>query len=315
MRRAGLARALLVLLGCGAGCAALAQSLSPRAYVVTPVSANALITQYSYLDGNINFNGAVPITGATAGIDVEALAYYHSFGLLGHAANIDVSVPYAEGDFKGTVRETPAQVNRTGMLDATARFAVNLLGGPALSYQDFRKWQQTTLLGASLTVVAPTGQYDPTRLINYGNNRWAFKPELGYSRRTGHWVLDVYGGVWIFTRNDEFFSHNQYVPGSQYQDERPVGVVETHLSYDVRERLWVSLDANYWWGGETSINGRVNPVTNQQSSRVGITASIPLTRRLSLKFSAADGAYVRYGGNYQIYSVALQYGWIGWRFL
>ncbi len=100
-----------------------------------------------------------------------------------------------------------------------------------------RKWQQKTLLGVSLKVVAPTGQYDPTKLINLGANRWAFKPELGLSRRWGHWVLDAYGGVWFFTENPEFFSRNAYVPGVQSQTQAPVAVLEIHLSYDFRPRL------------------------------------------------------------------------------
>ena len=48
--------------------------------------------------------------------------------------------------------------------------------------------------GVSIRVVAPTGQYDPAKLINYGSNRWAFKPEIGLSQRRGHWVVDTYGG-------------------------------------------------------------------------------------------------------------------------
>jgi hypothetical protein len=54
-------------------------------------------------------------------------------------------------------------------------------------------------LAAAVKVVVPTGQYDPTKLINNGSNRWAFKPELGYSERWGHWLLDAYGGAWFFT--------------------------------------------------------------------------------------------------------------------
>jgi hypothetical protein len=108
--------------------------------------------------------------------------------------------------------------------------------------QEFAKWQQHILLGVSLKIVAPTGQYDPRVLINWGTNRWAFKPEIGYSQRWAHWVLDGYAGVWVFTKNPEFFSHNQYFPGVQSQTQRPVMEFETHLSYDVRPRLWISLD-------------------------------------------------------------------------
>jgi outer membrane putative beta-barrel porin/alpha-amylase len=291
-----------------------AQSLSPRAYVITPVTGNALIAQYSYQDGSLQFPGGVPITGATADINVGSLSYYHSFGLLGRSANVDVVVPYASGDFKGTVFDAPRSQDRTGFLDAALRFSVNLIGGPALTPAEFRNWHQSVLLGASLTIVAPTGEYDTTKLINYGSNRWSFKPELGYSQRFGHWLLDVYGGAWLFTSNSEFFSHNQYFPGSNYQSENTVGEVEGHISYDFRERLWVSLDANYWRGGATSLNGVENPASNQKSSRVGVTASIPLSTHLSFKCSYSDGDYVRYGGNYRTVAVALQYGWLGWKF-
>ena len=166
-------------------------------------------------------------------------------------------------------------------------------------------------VGFSLKVVAPTGQYDPTKLINWGANRWAFRPELGLSRRWGHWVLDAYGGVWFYTTNPEYFSHNALVPGTQTQSQAPIVAFETHLSYDVRSRFWVSLDGNFWTGGRTSLNGVENPATRQQSSRVGVSASFPLTRHQSVKASYANGAYVRFGGDFQVVSLAWQYSWIG----
>ncbi len=78
------------------------------------------------------------------------------------------------------------------------------------------------LIGASIKIVTPTGQYDPTKLINWGNNRWAFKPEIGYSQRWGHWVVDAYAAAWFYTTDPEFFSHNKLVPGAQAQSENPV---------------------------------------------------------------------------------------------
>jgi hypothetical protein len=68
-------------------------------------------------------------------------------------------------------------------------------GEPAMPLQEMQKWRQKMLLGVSLKVVAPTGQYDPTKLINLGNNRWAFKSEFGYSQRWGNWMLHAYAAV------------------------------------------------------------------------------------------------------------------------
>jgi hypothetical protein len=70
------------------------------------------------------------------------------------------------------------------------------------------KGRQKLIIGASLTVSTPTGQYDPALLVNIGNNRWAFKPELGLSRRWNKWFLDTYVAVWFFTPNNDFFRNS-----------------------------------------------------------------------------------------------------------
>jgi hypothetical protein len=215
------------------------------------------------------------------------------------------------GNFEGTVVDAPTKAYRSGLLDSAFRFSVNLKGGPAMDLEEFRKWQQKTLVGVSIKVVAPTGQYDPTKLINYGANRWAFKPELGVSQRWGHWVLDTYGAAWFFTTNNEFFSRNQYNPGVSTQSQSPIGAFEGHLSYDVKPRLWASLDGNFWFGGTTSLSGVANPNTALKNSRIGGTVSLPVSKHQSVKFSYNNGAYIRYGGNFQNVSVAWQYSWLG----
>ena len=194
---------------------AMAQTLAPRAYVITPVNANAITLSWSYFDGGLNFNGAIPVTGATGTYHVPVLSYYHSFNLFGRSANVVGFLPYGVGTFQGEVLGSQRQIYRSGLLDIAMRFSVNLMGGPAMKMQEFAKWKQKRLLGASLIVIAPTGQYDPMHLINWGINRWAFKAELGYSQRWGHWVLDGYGGVWFYTANKAFYS----VPNPQPLDE------------------------------------------------------------------------------------------------
>jgi outer membrane putative beta-barrel porin/alpha-amylase len=288
-----------------------AQDLAPRAYIITPTHSNAITLTYSLYDGNIIFDGSLPITGSTARAHVSVFSIFHSMQLFGRTTNFSASVPYAVGNFRGKVIGAETKAYRSGMLDSSFRFSVNLVGGPAMNVQDYSKWQQKTLVGISLKVVTPTGQYDPTKLINYGANRWAFKPEIGLSRRWGHWVLDAYSAVWFFTGNNDFFSRNAFSPGTNTQHQDLIGAFEWHLSYDVKPRLWASLDGNYWFGGRTSLNGVVNPNTLLRNSRVGGTVSIPVSKHQSLKFSYNNGAYIRYGGNFQNVSVGWQYSWLG----
>ncbi len=293
-----------------------AQDLAPRAYLITPVNSNAVTLTWSFYDGGVNFNGTVPISGATGTYYVPVLTYYHAFSFFGRSANITGSLPYAVGTFSGTVLGNQKSIYRSGLLDLSARLSVNLVGGPAMRSPEFAKWKQKMLLGASLKIIAPTGQYNPTKLVNWGINRWAFKPELGYSQRWGNWVLDAYGGVWLYTTNPAFYS----VPEPRPQTEKPIGSFEGHWSYDFGKRksrklsAWASLDVNFWWGGVTALNGIQNLATKQTASRIGGTFSLPFTNHQSLKVAYSDGTYVRFGGNYQNVQVAWQYSWSGTKF-
>lgn len=287
------------------------QDLAPRAYVITPLHANAVTLTWSFYDGSIDYNGVLPATGATGTYSVSVISYYHSFNFFGRSANVVAALPYADGTFQGTVAGAEQHLYRSGLLDSSFRVSVNLHGGPAMPAKEFTKWKQKVLLGASLKVAAPTGQYDPTKLINWGTNRWSFKPEFGYSERWKNWVVDGYAGVWFFTTNQDFWSRNMYYPGTRSQTQNPIGSLEAHLSYDFKPRLWVSLDGNYWFGGSTSIDGVGNPLTREVNSRLGGTAAIPITRHQSLKFSYNNGIHIQFGGNYQNVSVAWQYSWLG----
>ncbi len=295
-----------VLLTIALGGATLSsQELAPRAYVITPVRSNAVTLSYSYFDGDLQFEGALPITDATGRLHVPLATFYHALDFFGRSANLAAGIGYGDGHFEGKVGGSDTSAHRTGLTDAVIRFSVNLVGGPAMTLDQMRQWRQKTLVGASLKLVAPTGQNDPTKLVNLGNNRWAFKPEIALSRRWGNWILDAYGAVWFYTKNPEFY------PGQNVQTQEPIEALEAHLSYDVRPRFWASLDANFWYGGRTSVNGAQNPATLQRSSRVGITTSFPLTKSQALKLAYARGAVIKFGGDFQVVTVAWQYSWIG----
>jgi len=288
-----------------------AQDLTPRAYLITPIHSNAVTVTWSFFNGSIDFNSAIAVTGAKGRYNVPVLGYYHSFSFFGRGANVAAVLPYAFGNFKGTTAGAEQHLYRSGLVDSVYRVSVNLKGGPAMAPRDFVKWRQKSLLGVSLQVAAPTGQYDPTKLINWGSNRWAFKPELGYSQRWGNWILDGYAGGWFFTTNHDFYSHNSAYPGTRAKSENPIASFESHLSYDFKPGFWLSLDGNFWVGGQTTVAGVSNSLTRQQNSRLGATAAIRIAKHQSLKFGYSDGTYVRYGGNYQNISIGWQYSWLG----
>ena len=257
-RSFGITLYLCLRFSIGACCA---QDLAPRAYLITPTHSNAIAVSYSFFVGNIEFEGTAPITGATAEISVPIVSYYHSFNFFGHSSNFTASLPYGLGNFHGNVIGAETEAYRSGLVAPSLRVSANIIGGKAMDRNEFPQWQQTRILGASFRLVPLAGQYDPTKLINLGSNRWAFKPEIGYSERWRHWIVDVYGGDWFFTANSEFFSHNTFSATTNMQRQSPIASLETHLSYDFRPRLWILLDGNFWFGGSTKLNGVANPAT------------------------------------------------------
>src|SRR5580704_13473956 len=133
--------------------AAWGQDLAPRAYVITPVHGNAITIIWSFYDGGLNFNGTIPVTNATGTYNVSIFSYYHSLNFFGRSANIVAYLPYGVGTFQGDLSAQHRSVYRSGLLDSSFRFSVNLMGGPAMQPKEFAKWKQKRLLGLSLRMV------------------------------------------------------------------------------------------------------------------------------------------------------------------
>src|SRR5664279_2107816 len=115
-----------------------AQDLSPRAYVITPLHANALTLTYGFYDGSLLFGAALPIRNARGTYNVPVVSLYHSFNMFGHFANIVAALPYAVGNFDGDFKSVPQGLYRSGLLDSTYRLAVNLKGGAPMEPAEFR---------------------------------------------------------------------------------------------------------------------------------------------------------------------------------
>ena len=281
--------------------AAAAQELEPRAYSPNPTGANFALLAFGHTQGDVLVDPSLPVRDVSAVLNSTILLYGRTFGLFGRSASVGVGLPYAWGSAEGEVGETFHRVTRSGLADARLRLAVNLLGGPALTLAEFARRRPGTTLGTSLVVQAPSGQYDGTKLINLGTNRWSFKPELGVSRPFGRLYLEFYAGAWIFSDNDDFF-------GGQRREQDPVGSFQVHSSYTFRPRLWVAANATYFTGGRSALDG-VAKDDRFSNSRIGLTAAFPLGRRQSMKVAWASGVSTRSGGDLDSVSVAWQVLW------
>jgi hypothetical protein len=283
--------------------AARAQDIEPRAYSNAPIGVNFLVTGYAGTRGGLSFDPSLPITDPSLRTSSAVVGYARVIELWGQSAKLDVLVPYTWLSGSATFRGEEVERVVNGLNDTALRLNVNLYGAPALKLADFMAYEQDVIVGASLRVIAPTGQYDNTRAVNIGGNRWSFKPEFGVSKAIGPWTFELTAAATIYTDNTDFF-------GGQRRAQDPVYSAQFHLIRSYPSGIWASLDATWFAGGRTTIDGvRGNDL--QQNWRLGGTLAYPLDRNNSLKFYASSGISDRTGNSYDLLGIAWQYRWGG----
>ena len=280
---------------------AFAQSIEPRAYSPAPVGINFAIAAYSESRGAIPTDAALPLSDVDLKVHATLLAYARSLNLFGKSGKFDLIVPVAQLKGGATFHGEPVDRDVSGIGDSLARLTILFHGAPAMTPAEFRNYEQDLLLGASVQVSVPTGQYDDERLLNIGSNRWAIRPELGASKTWGRWTIESAIGVIFFTANDDFF-------GRHKREQKPIYTVQGHVIYNLAPGTWIALNLNWFGGGQTAIDG-VDDNNLQKNWRAGAVVAVPLNRRFSLKANASTGVSTRTGNNFDLFGVALQYRW------
>jgi len=277
-----------------------AQDLDPRAYARAPVDATVLIAGFNYTYGSVILDPTLPIKDLEAKVSSPMLGVVRTFSLFGLTSQAFVVLPYSWVQASGKVFGEDSSITRSGFGDMRFRISTLFLGAPAATLEEFTKSSPQTVLGASLTVITPTGQFFSNKLINLGTNRWSFKPEIGLSYLvTKQWYIDLYAGVWFFTVNNSFF------PGNNVRSQDPLLTFQTHVSYNINPLMWAAIDFTYYTGGRSSVNDIYND-DRQNNSRVGATFNFPISRQSAIKLAYSTGAVIRIGGNFSTISVAFQ---------
>jgi hypothetical protein len=280
------------------------QDMEPRAYANAPNGMNFLIGGYARSQGGVAVDPAVPLTNADIRIDTFILAFARSFDAWGHSAKFDVVLPRVDLSGTADLAGQPVPRNVTGWADPRLHVSINLYGAPALSMRDFARYRQDLIVGASLYVWPPLGQYDDERLVNIGTNRWTIKPELGVSKAIGRWILDGAAAAAFYTDNDEYLV-------DQTREQDPVYSVQASITYLFRSGAWASVSGTWYEGGQTTTDG-VRSNNLQSNSRVQATLALPVGgRNHSIKLYASTGVSTRTGTDFDAYGIAWQYRWGG----
>jgi hypothetical protein len=278
-----------------------AQELEPGSYQNAPTGVNVAAASVVVSRGNVLTDASLPVEDARAEVEVLGLAYVRTLAVFGRAAKFDAQIPVTWANFSGVILGEERTRSLRGLADPRFRLVVNLLGSPALTIPEFAKYRQRFILGVSLQVVPPLGQYDDTRFVNLGSNRWSFRPETGISWGRRRLILEAAGGAWLFTHNGNFVGRSQA--------QSPIYFAKGNAILTFRRGIWTALSYGRANGGRVRLND-LETNSFQTNDRLGLTSVIPITRWVAIRVVANSGLSTRSGADFNSLAVGVQYTWV-----
>ena len=275
---------LLIVLSVGFVLPSYALDPEPRQWNHIPIGINFTGGGYAYTKADIFFDPVLQLEDVKMTMDTWAAKYVHAFELMGKTARIDVTQGFHKARWKGLQDGVRASTARTGWSDTFVRFGINLYGAPPKKGKEFLAYRQSrkveTIVGAALRVRLPTGDYQKEKLLNLGQNRYVFVPQLGLLHKRGKWTTELTGEIIFHTKNDEFFDGN-----TRKQD--PFYFVHAHLIRSFGPGQWLGAGVGYEYGGESTING-VDKDDRKRNIGWVVNYSFPISRQAGIKLTYLD---------------------------
>ena len=304
-----LAAFTFLLLLQGLFCSGLAaQDLEPRRWSHLPMDLNVLGLATGWTNGDILFDPVLLIEDVTFDLYVAGAGYVRTFELFGKSARVDLNVPYASGRWEGLVDGVYTSVRRRGFMDPRLRFSMNLYGAPPLKGKEYVQYRREhpvdTTIGVGVQVQLPLGDYNNTKLINLGNNRFYVRPQLGVLHQHHKWQFELTGSVFLYQTNDEFWNGNEL-------KKDPLWFLQAHAIYSFKPGLWASISGGYAYDGHSTVNG-VRKADDKRARYIALSLGVPINARQGLKFVYfTKDTHTSTGSNIDALIVAWSINWGG----
>jgi hypothetical protein len=308
-KKASVRRPAAHLTGCLAALSigttgARAQDVEPRALTPAPVGTNVLGGALGYSWGEVVLDKSVPVKDLDGSLLSLVPSYTRFIDLFGTTGRLTVALPAATGSWDFFLGQDSVETtnSQTGFGDPVASMMVFLVGAPSMTRADFRDYRRKTIVGFNLRLRVPIGQYDSSKLINLGANRWQIAPALAVAQHLGNWDFSAYAAAWFFTDNTSFF------PGENVLSQNPLYAFQLNAAYTFRPRLWLALGARQSFGGRPSTNG-VDAGERQDNTRIGVVLGVPIARRHTVKLIGTSGPSTTLGNDFNTVVLQWFYAW------
>jgi hypothetical protein len=227
---------------------ALGWAGSARDYLSAPIDTWLTNYNFGYFTSVTPEDGIDVTSSIRSNVLSQSVVVTRVMDYWGRTGGMSVILPYRSLN----AASDAFQASNQGISDLGLLWQINLFGAPALTRQEFRSFIPQPFASFHLFVGTPLGKYDPENPLNPSPNRWMFYPTVNYSYTPDRgWTwLETYISIKIFTPNTDY-----RVAGASNLTQKPLFLAEAHASRNLTPALWVSADAYYNVGGETSVDG------------------------------------------------------------
>jgi hypothetical protein len=238
----------------------------PRFYWKTLAGANAVPVIFQSLSGNANPLDPAHVVVGDAAFEATLLVpgYAKILPLFGRSALVAALFPMGRASAEATVDRTTIPQHASGYGDPMIEIGINVIGAkPIMSIPDVIRYEPKFSLDVIVDLAFPIGEYDDGQVVNLGQNRWYGRVGAPVVLQIGPWVpgrrttFELFPSAWLFADN------SNYLGGTLQTD--PMYQAEGHLTRDLTETLWLSLDGTGVFGGTSTIDGH----TGESLSNIG----------------------------------------------
>jgi hypothetical protein len=281
-----------------------------RFYWKSLSDANAVPVIVNSVSGNTNpFDPAhIVAPGANVDATVAIAGYAHTFSMFDRAAMAAILLPMGRVSGEVTVAGRSYNQSASGFGDPMLEFNINLIGPPAQkNIPDAMRYEPGFSVDLLADVALPIGEYDSSQPLNLGQNRWYGRAGAPIVWQLGPWVpgrrttLEFLPAVWFFGKNDNYVG--------QTLKTDPLFQLDAHLTRDLTEHFWGSIDAAWYYGGRASINGVAGEKLNNLG--FGLTLGYTINDNLNLTVGYKSTVNDSAPGDLRMdaFMVTLVYGW------
>lgn len=260
---------------------ALAQ-VPARFYWQSLAGANAVPVIFQSLSGNANPLDPAHVVSVNGIVDANMLIAGYAKMLPVADRTLTVAFLQPMGKITGTTTSAMGSAfsqQADGFGDPMVEIGYNVIGPKALkSIPDLLRYEPGFSMNLIADLAFPLGDYDSSKALNLGQNRWYGRVGAPIVWQFGAWVpgrrttLELLPSLWAFSDNDDYM-------GKTLSTDT-IFQLEAHLTRDLTETLWASLDSTLYQGGASTINGVSGDALNNVG--VGFTLGYQLNDNLSL---------------------------------